>query len=109
MSISDGRTALSCVMPGLVPGIHDLRAAAKTWMALQLGPARVAHQYVGRKPGHDEIEARYGFTPAGATTELCMPMASSARRTLPAALAPSRNSLTYASAAGLPLGTAMAM
>jgi hypothetical protein len=35
--------SLSFVMPGLVPGIHAFRAATKTWMAPQLGLARVAH------------------------------------------------------------------
>jgi hypothetical protein len=31
------------VTPGLVPGIHVFDAASKTWMAPQLGLARVAH------------------------------------------------------------------
>jgi hypothetical protein len=35
-------------MPGLVPGIHDLRCDNKTWMA-------------GTKPGHDEAEIAFPF------------------------------------------------
>jgi hypothetical protein len=41
-----GAAALSTVMPGLGPGIHVLLAVSqqgKTWMAPQLGLARVAH------------------------------------------------------------------
>src|SRR5436190_21834081 len=48
-------------MPGLVPGIHALTPfqRSKTWMASQLGPARVAH--------HDEVP-QVGYTRLAVTS-----------------------------------------
>ena len=47
--------------------------------------------------------------PAGATCDDFKPISSSALRTRPEALASSMNALTYAKAAGLPLGTQTAV
>src|SRR5262249_41388040 len=74
--------------------------------------------YVGKRPrnvqcaverGRVRARTRVCYRPAGATASSFMPARSSARRTLPEALASSMNLLTWARAAGRFFGTATAM
>lgn len=84
----------------LIEGLDERLAA----MGL---PCR-ASQHSGAAGNGNRIDG-YGFMPAGATCSFFNPMSSNALRTRPDALASSMNVLTYASAAGLPLGTATAV
>ena len=53
-------------MRGLVPRIHVLRAAAKTWMAPNSGPARVLH-YWNPQVGKPDLHPNSGLPEFGIT------------------------------------------